>query len=167
MKFGDEALLLALLNTAPTAGNGQQDELEDRATGLAWLAEHGTVANEAALVAVREARADLWAVVRGEASGALLGRHLDGVQAVPSAGPRGVAWALQCPPERQAAVSAVLAWGDLEASSPGRVRPCGNPDCTLFLIDRSKSNSARWCSMAVCGNRMKARRHQQRLRTEE
>ncbi|MGW0016543.1 CGNR zinc finger domain-containing protein, partial [Streptomyces tendae] len=26
-------------------------------------------------------------------------------------------------------------------------------------MDRSKPNSARWCSMAECGNRMKARRH--------
>jgi len=34
----------------------------------------------------------------------------------------------------------------------------------LFLIDRSKANAARWCSMAVCGNRMKARRHYHRSR---
>jgi predicted RNA-binding Zn ribbon-like protein len=34
----------------------------------------------------------------------------------------------------------------------------------LFLIDRSKPNSARWCSMAICGNRLKARRHYQRSR---
>ncbi|MGV0807475.1 CGNR zinc finger domain-containing protein [Mycolicibacterium setense] len=37
----------------------------------------------------------------------------------------------------------------------------GNPDYRLFLIDRSKPNTARWCSMATCGNRMKARRHHQ------
>jgi predicted RNA-binding Zn ribbon-like protein len=165
VKFGDEALLLALLNTAPTVGSEQRDELGTRAAGLAWLAEHGAVADEATLVALREVREDLWAVVRGEESGTLLGRHLDGVQAVPSAGPRGVEWRLQSPPERRAAALALLAWSDLEATSPGRVRPCGNPECTLFLIDRSKSNSARWCSMAVCGNRMKARRHQQRLRS--
>ncbi|WP_412973700.1 CGNR zinc finger domain-containing protein [Mycolicibacterium setense] len=35
----------------------------------------------------------------------------------------------------------------------------------MFLIDRSKRNTARWCSMATCGNRMKARRHHQRART--
>jgi predicted RNA-binding Zn ribbon-like protein len=35
----------------------------------------------------------------------------------------------------------------------------------LFLIDHSKPNKARWCSMAVCGNRMKARRHYERSRT--
>jgi predicted RNA-binding Zn ribbon-like protein len=35
----------------------------------------------------------------------------------------------------------------------------------MFLIDHSKAGTARWCSMAVCGNRMKARRHYQRART--
>jgi predicted RNA-binding Zn ribbon-like protein len=50
------------------------------------------------------------------------------------------------------------------AQSPGRLPPCANEECRLFLIDRSKANAARWCSMAVCGNRMKARRHYQRSR---
>ncbi|MEU1163642.1 CGNR zinc finger domain-containing protein [Streptomyces sp. NPDC005921] len=50
---------------------------------------------------------------------------------------------------------------------PGRLRPCANPECRLFLLDRSKGNSARWCSMAVCGNRMKARRHYRRTRDAE
>jgi predicted RNA-binding Zn ribbon-like protein len=36
----------------------------------------------------------------------------------------------------------------------------------LFLIDHSKASSARWCSMAACGNRMKARRHYQRTRAQ-
>ena len=48
--------------------------------------------------------------------------------------------------------------------SPGRLRPCANDECRLFLIDRSKAGTARWCSMAVCGNRMKARRHYERAR---
>jgi predicted RNA-binding Zn ribbon-like protein len=47
---------------------------------------------------------------------------------------------------------------------PGRLRACANPDCRRFLIDRSNANKARWCSMAVCGNRMKARLHYQRVR---
>jgi predicted RNA-binding Zn ribbon-like protein len=39
-----------------------------------------------------------------------------------------------------------------------------HPECALFLIDPSKPNTARWCSMVVCGNRMKARRHYERIR---
>jgi predicted RNA-binding Zn ribbon-like protein len=48
-----------------------------------------------------------------------------------------------------------------------RLRPCANPECRLFLIDRSKPNTASWCSMAICGNRMKARRHYRRARTTD
>ena len=73
-------------------------------------------------------------------------------------------WTLSVPPERALAVRAVLAWDALQRRSPGRLRPCANTECRLFLIDHSKPNSARWCSMAACGNRMKARRHYQRAR---
>jgi predicted RNA-binding Zn ribbon-like protein len=45
---------------------------------------------------------------------------------------------------------------------PGRLRPCANPECRLFLLDESRSGTARWCSMATCGNRLKARRHHAR-----
>lgn len=73
-------------------------------------------------------------------------------------------WELDVPAERRPAVEAVLAWSALQKAKPGRLRPCANPECRLFLLDRSKTNRARWCSMAVCGNRMKARRHYQRTR---
>ncbi len=61
----------------------------------------------------------------------------------------------------------MIAWDGLRLTSPGRLRPCANTECHLFLIDRSKPNSARWCSMAMCGNRMKARRHYRRVRSGE
>jgi predicted RNA-binding Zn ribbon-like protein len=35
------------------------------------------------------------------------------------------------------------------------VRSCEAPDCTLCFLDRTKSHRRRWCSMALCGNRMK------------
>jgi CGNR zinc finger protein len=73
-----------------------------------------------------------------------------------------ISWTLRVPEERLLAVRAVLAWDALARHSPGRLRPCANDECRLFLIDRSKANTARRCSMAACGNRMKARRHYQR-----
>jgi predicted RNA-binding Zn ribbon-like protein len=76
----------------------------------------------------------------------------------------GVEWRLDAPAERASAVRAVLSWSALGRTKPGRLRPCANDECRLFLLDRSKTNQARWCSMAVCGNRMKARRHYQRAR---
>ncbi len=62
------------------------------------------------------------------------------------------------------AVEVVLAWATAEEQLPGRLRPCANDECQLFLLDRSRANRARWCSMAVCGNREKARRHYERTR---
>jgi predicted RNA-binding Zn ribbon-like protein len=45
---------------------------------------------------------------------------------------------------------------------PDRVRNCANPDCPFWFLDTTRSGTRRWCSMTVCGNRLKARRHYQR-----
>jgi predicted RNA-binding Zn ribbon-like protein len=39
-----------------------------------------------------------------------------------------------------------------------RLRACGDPQCRWLFLDTSKNHTRRWCDMAVCGNRMKARR---------
>nr|WP_062330583.1 CGNR zinc finger domain-containing protein [Herbidospora sakaeratensis] len=39
------------------------------------------------------------------------------------------------------------------------VRPCDDTTCTLWFYDTTKSRRRRWCSMAICGNRAKVRRH--------
>ena len=80
----------------------------------------------------------------------------------PTIGDDGVDWSLDADwPAR-----VVLAWGDLQTDMPGRLRPCANDDCRLFLIDHSRAGTARWCSMSGCGNRMKARRHYHRTRRD-
>lgn len=56
----------------------------------------------------------------------------------------------------------VLAWGELQRDMPGRLWPCANGECHLFLLDLSRGGTGRWCSMSGCGNRMKARRHYSR-----
>jgi predicted RNA-binding Zn ribbon-like protein len=45
------------------------------------------------------------------------------------------------------------------------VRKCENLACVLFFVDTSRAHSRRWCSMATCGNRIKAARHYRRSRT--
>ena len=106
-------------------------------------------------------RAVLRAVVRGEASSATLGPFLDGVASRPAATPNGLKWTLD---GDSVAVRVILAWDELRTSAPGRLKPCANTACQRFLLDRSKANNARWCSMSACGNRMKARRHYERVR---
>ena len=165
----DEDFLLALLNTTPMVDGRPTDELADPEAGRAWLAGRGGVGSEAERRQVAGARDVLQAVVRGQRPARALAPFLTGVSRVPTldrAGPGGerITWSLSVAAGRELGVRAILAWDDLGQDSPGRLRPCANQACRLFLIDRTKGNTARWCSMAVCGNRMKARRHYQRAR---
>jgi len=41
---------------------------------------------------------------------------------------------------------------------------CQNPACVLWFFDTTRNGTRRWCSMAVCGNRAKARRHYDRIK---
>lgn len=159
-----EDLLLDLLNTTPVVDGRSQDELEDVEAGRRWLRAHGRPASAEEWRALREVRPVLQEVVRGEQPASALAPFVVDVRYRPAVADEGVVWELDLPEGRAAAAEAVLAWNELRVSGPGRLRPCANPDCRLFLIDHSKPNTARWCSMAVCGNRMKARRHYQRAR---
>ncbi len=156
----DEDLLLALLNTTPVIDGTPRDEL----SGPEWLAAHGGPDTVAEWQALRDVRPVLQDLVRGKGDMAALGRFLEGLRRRPVLGADGLDWVLDLPADRSAAARAVLAWDALRVTAPGRLRPCANTECRLFLVDRSKSNSARWCSMAICGNRMKARRHYERSR---
>ncbi|MET9231693.1 CGNR zinc finger domain-containing protein [Lentzea sp. NPDC003310] len=155
-------MLLDLLNTTPVLDDGQHDVLAEE--GPDWLAAHGQPASGDELRALTAARDALQAVVRGQEQPAALAPFVEGVGQRAGVDSTGVTWQLDLPAGRTAAARAVLEWDALRVASPGRLRPCANPDCRLFLLDQSKPNSARWCSMAVCGNRMKARRHYQRTR---
>jgi predicted RNA-binding Zn ribbon-like protein len=159
--MGDEALLLALLNSAPMIDGVPRDELVDAS---AWLADQGRPGATDSAQTLREARDALKAVVRGQTTPATLNRFLTNVRSAPTVTDDGLEWTLDDASAGSVAVQAILAWDELARKSPGRLRACANAECELFLVDRSKANNARWCSMAVCGNRMKARRHYQRSR---
>jgi predicted RNA-binding Zn ribbon-like protein len=160
----NETLLLDLLNTTPVVDGVPRDELATVEAGQRWLAVHGQPATEDEWRALLEARAVLQDIVLGDEPPAALARFVEGVSHRPSLDGDGLVWTLHTPAGRTAAARAVLAWDALRVSSPGRLRPCANAECRLFLIDHSKPNNARWCSMVICGNRMKARRHYRRAR---
>lgn len=48
--------------------------------------------------------------------------------------------------------------------APELVKRCGNPDCVLYFHDTSRNHTRRWCSMDLCGNRMKVAAHYHRHR---
>jgi len=56
--------------------------------------------------------------------------------------------------------SAAMLFADVDRN---RVRKCGQ--CVLHFYDRSKKGTRRWCSMQLCGNRLKVAAYAARRRT--
>jgi predicted RNA-binding Zn ribbon-like protein len=50
----------------------------------------------------------------------------------------------------------------MDEGSWGRLKVCPNDACQWAFYDRSKNRSGKWCTMEVCGNRMKARAFRRR-----
>ena len=140
--------LVDLLNTTPVV-EGRSTELLDGA----WLRAHQ--AGRLGVADARRLRDDLQAVVRGDADPRVLDAYLGDVTQTPAVVGAAVRWDLHA----DWSARMVLTWGEVEAELPGRLRPCANDECQLFLLDRSRGGTGRWCSMSECGNRMKARRH--------
>jgi predicted RNA-binding Zn ribbon-like protein len=46
-----------------------------------------------------------------------------------------------------------------------RLKPCRNHTCRWLFYDHSTNRSGTWCTMAVCGNRLKARAYRRRRRS--
>jgi hypothetical protein len=134
-----QAVLVELLNTTPVVDGAATDLLADDGAARAWLRRHGGDDDDD-LHALRAVRRDLQRVVRGDAGADVLNRYVTSVRRAPVVKP----------------------WGDVQNERPGRLRPCANDECHLFLLDRSRGGTGRWCSMSGCGNRMKARRHYDR-----
>lgn len=47
-----------------------------------------------------------------------------------------------------------------------QVRQCSGDPCGFLFLDTSRGHRRRWCDMAHCGNRAKARRHYRRVQRE-
>ncbi len=47
----------------------------------------------------------------------------------------------------------------------GRLKLCHDPACRWAFYDSSRNHSSRWCKMASCGNRQKARRFRERAKS--
>lgn len=59
----------------------------------------------------------------------------------------------------------VAVQGAMADGTWGRLKACPRDDCRWAFYDSSKNHSATWCSMQVCGNRAKASRYRERLRS--
>lgn len=155
------------------AGNDDFDSAE----GLAgWLVRHGLIAaseavtedDREAAVAFREALRELLAANHGEpvapeavrvlrelGSAAPLRLAFDErgrTRLEPATG--GVTGAL--------AILATLVHHAMQDGTWERLKVCRNDACRWAFYDASRNRSGSWCSMEVCGNRMKVRAHRRR-----
>jgi predicted RNA-binding Zn ribbon-like protein len=55
----------------------------------------------------------------------------------------------------------------LTSEKLARLGQCAGDSCGWLFVDTSRNHSRRWCEMAHCGNRAKARRHYRRQQAEE
>lgn len=163
----DEDLLVELLNTTPVADGVSVDALGDVSPASTWVTDKGGVGSSAEVETLRRIRRLLQEAARGLPDVPALSHEMERIVVRPKFVDGALSWELDVPPDELLGVRALLAWATLDARAPGRLRPCANQDCRLFLMDRSNGNTARWCSMAVCGNRAKARRHYNRSRDSE
>ncbi len=164
-----EKLLLAVLNSAPVIDGSPTDQL-DGVSGARFARLWGGSGSAAEVERLRQTRSALHAIVRGDSdqrSGALdqLTAVLHAAEHTATVTPVGVSWEVGAPADDRLAVRTVLAWSEIVERFPGRLRACANHECNLFLLDHSRPGTAKWCSMAACGNRMKARAHADRART--
>ncbi len=53
----------------------------------------------------------------------------------------------------------------LAETAPSRIRKCES--CVVHFFDTSKKGSRRWCSMNICGNKLKVAAYQRRKRGEK
>ena len=161
-----EPLALDLVNTAWPDGEGGRDVLANRSGHEEWLRENDLPgpSTAAARRALLQARDTIRAAL--ETPGPAAFAALDGIlergclriwATKPSARER-----LEIEREWRVPWLAVRSLLRLLDEHPARVRKCANPDCPFWFLDTTRSGTRRWCSMTVCGNRLKARRHYQR-----
>lgn len=161
-----EELLMAVLNSAPVVGGVPAERL-DGALGGEIVSRFGGAGNTAEVLHLRRTRDALQGMIRGEGEAAgHLAAVLDTAALLPEVTREGLRWTLDAPADKRLAARVVLAWSRVMQELPGRLRPCANTECNLFLIDHSRPGTAKWCSMSACGNRMKARAHTQRIREQ-
>ncbi len=70
-------------------------------------------------------------------------------------------WVLQEPEDM--CVPIALSFAQLLSTTDiHRIRRCKNPECVLYFYDTSKSGTRSWCSLEICGNRLRVAAYRQR-----
>jgi predicted RNA-binding Zn ribbon-like protein len=175
----DLQLLQDFVNTNDVEGGS--DQLGSPQLLHDWLAGHGLLEADAPVAAPTHARAlaireGIRALARGNNGEALDASPVAALNAAAAGAPltaalRPVAgdgeWEL-VPAARDvdAFLGRIMAIV-LRAMADGswsRIKACRNDTCRWLFYDQSRNRSGTWCTMAVCGSRMKARAYRARQR---
>ena len=174
---GRLVLVQALVNTLDVELGA--DELPDLPSLASWLGERGLLASEDVLRegdlertrTFREGLRTLLDEHAGEAERTAAAAALDA--AAPAALLRVVFAADGAPALQPAgqgldgALAQLLASIDRAACDGTwqRLKVCAEHSCRYAFYDHSRNRSGSWCTMAVCGNRAKARNYRERRRS--
>jgi predicted RNA-binding Zn ribbon-like protein len=173
---GGLALLQAFVNTLYM--DKKIDQLTDPDALRSWLVGHDLLETDQVVtsadlgwaVEVREALRELLQANSGLGIDPLaletLNRAASRTRLVLGFGPEGRAELLSDGGGVDRALGEVLAQAliGMVAGTWHRLKVCGNESCRWAFYDFSKNRSGMWCSMAECGNRMKARAYRERHR---
>jgi len=173
---GVVGLVQAYVNTVDLQDG--PEELTDPNTLERWLVAHGLLESGVAVstadlknaIAVREAIRGLIGANTGAAVYPLDIATLNGAAAASRLRTRfGADGKARLEPEATGVAGAMgrmvaAVFRAMSEEDWTRLKLCGSSACRWAFYDRSRNHSSRWCTMASCGNRQKARRFRQRAR---
>ena len=171
---GDLGLVQAFVNTVDLQDG--PEELTDAEALRAWLIAHDLLPKAAGVteaelkhaIALREAMRGLIGGNSGLPVYPVVVATLNEAAAQSRLrarfGPGGKA---RLDPEAEGAVGALgrlvaAVYSAMQSADWERLKLCDADTCRWVFYDRSKNHSSRWCRMASCGNRAKARRFRQK-----
>jgi predicted RNA-binding Zn ribbon-like protein len=174
---GDLGLVQAFVNTVDLQDG--PEELEDPNTLKAWLVATGVLdssqpVDESDLkhaVALREA---IRAVIGANSGSTVYPVDIATLNRAATASGLRIRFGGDGKPRLEPEATGVVAamgrivaamYSAMDGEDWQRLKLCSSPTCRWAYYDRSKNHSSRWCAMASCGNREKARRFRSQAKT--
>ena len=174
---GDIGLVQAFVNTTDLQDG--PDELEDPNTLQSWLVAKGLLGSSQSAgasdlkhaIALREAIRNVIGANSGSRVYPVDLATLNGAAIASGLRMRfGADGKARLEPESPGVVGAMgrivaTLYSAMEDPDWTRLKLCSSQSCRWAFYDRSKNHSSRWCTMASCGNREKARRFRGHAKT--
>jgi predicted RNA-binding Zn ribbon-like protein len=174
---GDIGLVQAFVNTVDLQDG--PEELEDPNTLKAWLVAKGLLEASAPVdvsdlkhaVALREA---IRSVIGANSGSRVYPVDIATLNEAASASGLRMRFGADGKPRLEPEATGVVAamgrivatvYAAMEDEDWTRLKLCSSQNCRWAFYDRSKNHSSRWCTMASCGNREKARRFRTQTKT--